>query len=270
MSMGSVRSFLRAFVVANRRLARGIERKLGHEPGYEQNPLQHHYVKSVAEYGNARANQVIVDLGAGRSCHFAPLLTPALDGRIIGVDISADSMEANEALAEARVANIVDGLPLADEAVDLIVSMSTLEHLTRIEPVIREIHRVLKPGGHTIHIFPSRFSPFSLLNRYLPRPITQRLLRALIPGSEGIQGFPAYYDHCSHDEMERLLVRSGFRVVRMEWSFYQSDYYGFFLPLYLLSLMYDLIAQRLNIRQLAAAVLVVAQKPEGDMRDMQG
>lgn len=152
---------------------------------------------------------------------------------------------------------------------DLVVSMSTLEHIRRVQPVAREIYRVLKPGGHTIHVFPSKNAPFSLLNRLLPHSVTRRLLRALIPGSEGIQGFPAYYDHCSPAEMERLLTRSGFKVLRTEWSSYQSDYYGFFIPLYLLSLVYDQIVQGLNIRRLAATVVIVAWKPERDLPDVE-
>lgn len=257
------------FIRRNRRLARHIERKLGHPPGHEQNPLLSLYVDVVAEYANAEPNQVIVDLGAGRRCLFAPLLEPDSGSRIIGVDISPEAMASNDDLDEKVVADAAEGLPLRDAEADLVVSMSALEHLREVQPLAREIYRVLKPGGHTIHVFPSRNAPFSLLNRFLPHSITRKLLGALIPGSEGIQGFPAYYDHCSPLEMERLLTRSGFKVIRTEWSSYQSDYYGFFIPLYLLSLGYDLIVQRLNIRRFAATVVIVAQKPERDPRSVE-
>jgi ubiquinone/menaquinone biosynthesis C-methylase UbiE len=264
--MSSVGKVMTEFIRLNRRLARHIERTLGHAPGYEQSPMQYCYIKTVAEYANAQPDQVIVDLGAGMHCHFAALLEPDNRSRIIGVDISAEVMASNEDLDEKVVANAEKGLPLPDAEADLVVSMLLLEHLTRVQPVAREIHRVVKPGGYTIHIFPSKNAPFALLNRYLPQSLTRKLLRSLIPGSEGLQGFPAYYDDCSPSEMERLFARSGFTVVRTKWSSYQSDYYGFFLPLYLLSLAYDLIVQRLNIRHLAATVLIVAQKPEHDLR----
>jgi ubiquinone/menaquinone biosynthesis C-methylase UbiE len=263
--MSSVGQVTTGFIRLNRRLVRRIERTLGHPPGYEQSPMQSWYIKTVAEYANAQSGQVIVDMGAGMHCHFAALLEPDKRSRIIGVDISAEAMASNDALDEKVVANAEHGLPLPDAEADLVVSMLLLEHLTRVQPVGREIHRVLRPGGYSIHIFPSRNAPFALLNRYLPRRLTRRLLRSLIPGSEGLQGFPAYYDHCSPGEMERLFARSGFRVVRTEWSSYQSDYFGFFLPLYLLSLAYDVIVQRLSIGHLAATVLIVTQKPEHDL-----
>jgi ubiquinone/menaquinone biosynthesis C-methylase UbiE len=262
--MSAVRDVVTGFVRLNRRLARRIERGLGHKPGYEQSPLQHRYIRVVAEHANADPDAVIVDLGAGRHCHFAPLLEPAHRGRTVGVDISAEAMAVNDDLDERLVANVEEGLPLRDAEADLVVSMLLLEHLTRVDPVVHELNRVLRPGGYTIHLFPSRNAPFSLLNRFLPRGLTSTLLRALIPGSEELQGFPAYYDHCSASEMERLFVRSGFTIVRTEWSSYQSDYFGFFLPLYLLSLAYDTIVQRLGLRPLAATVLLIARKPERD------
>lgn len=193
-SLGEV---VTAFILLNRRLARRIERSLGHPEGHEQTPLLYLYINVVAELGNAKANQVIVDLGAGKQCLFAALLEPETHSRIIGVDISAEAMASNEGLSEMVVTNAEEGLPLRDAEADLVVSMSTLEHLRQVQPVARDIYRVLKPGGHTIHVFPSRNAPFSLLNRFLPHWITRKLLRALIPGSEGIQGFPAYYDHCT-------------------------------------------------------------------------
>jgi ubiquinone/menaquinone biosynthesis C-methylase UbiE len=257
------------FVVLNRRMARAIERKLGHPPGYEHSPMLHLYINVVAEYANAVPNPVIVDVGAGRQCLFAPLLEPDKRSRIIGVDISPEAMEANDNLDERLVANAQERVPLQNGEADLVISMSTLEHFTDVRSVAREMHRVLKPGGHTIHVFPSRNAPFSLLNRFLPRSLTRRLLRALIPGSEGIQGFPAYYDHCSASEMEHLLTRSGFIVIRTEWSSYQSDYYAFFIPAYLLSLTYDLVVRALRIRQLAATVVIVAQKADHRSHDIE-
>lgn len=223
--------------------------------------MLHRYIELVAEKANGIPGPVIVDLGAGRQCLFAPLLDNANHARIIGIDISDEGMAHNDALDEKLVAHAEEALPLADASADLVVSMSALEHIPRLETTFREVHRVLKPGGWTIHVFPSRNAPFSLLNRLLPQSVTRRLLRALIPGSEGIQGFPAHYDHCSAGEMEQLLDETGFTVEQTEWSSYQSDYYAFFLPFYLVSLAYDRIVQALRLRPLAATVVIVARKP---------
>src|SRR5690606_15605570 len=49
-----------------------------------------------------------------------------------GVDIVADAHDMNT---------------IADESVDCVVTVSTLEHVKDPAQVMREIHRILKPGG---------------------------------------------------------------------------------------------------------------------------
>lgn len=264
--MQTLKAALGRFVRANRRAARRIERALGHPSGFEHSPMLRRYIDIVADRANAMPSPVIVDLGAGRQCLFASSLD-ADHATIIGIDISADAMARNDALDQRLVARAEDKLPLGDESVDMVVSMSALEHIPRLEPTFREIHRVLKPGGWTIHVFPSRNAPFSLLNRLLPHGLTRRLLRALIPGSDGIQGFRAYYDLCTPGEMERLIERTGFTVEETEWTSYQSDYYAFFLPFYLVSLAYDRLVQALRLRPLAATVVIAARKPSATPPD---
>lgn len=46
------------------------------------------------------------------------------------------------------VADIEKGLPfLADDSVDVVIADSILEHVTHFSELMRDIHRVLKPGG---------------------------------------------------------------------------------------------------------------------------
>src|SRR5579872_725964 len=52
-------------------------------------------------------------------------------------------------------------LPLADGCVDLVVSFETIEHFDRQDVFLREVHRVLRPGGRFIVSTPDRdvYSP---------------------------------------------------------------------------------------------------------------
>ena len=56
------------------------------------------------------------------------------------------------AIIEIRGGRI--GFP--DRYFDLVVNNQVLEHVEDLEAVLREIHRVLKPGGRVLSIFPSR------------------------------------------------------------------------------------------------------------------
>lgn len=48
-------------------------------------------------------------------------------------------------------------LPAEDNSFDAVISSSVLEHASNKVEVFREIHRVLKPGGFTMHVFPGKY-----------------------------------------------------------------------------------------------------------------
>lgn len=52
-------------------------------------------------------------------------------------------------------ANINEPLPLTNQDFDHVVMLAVLEHLAQPEPVLREINRILRPGGSLILTWPS-------------------------------------------------------------------------------------------------------------------
>ncbi len=249
---------LHGFLRANRRLSARLERRL---PQAGVN-VQRDYEHVVAEHMNARPGLVVVDVGGGKKCQFAKYRRPELETRIVAVDIDPDEMEGNDDVDEKRVADASERLPFGDGEVDLVASRSVLEHLPDTGAFLREAHRVLRPGGVTIHVFPSKWAPFSLANRALPHGLASRLVHFFIPGSKGILGFRTFYDRTYATAMRRVLEESGFEVVEERVRYYQAEYFSFFVPLYAVNALYELAVYRLGLRNLGAAVLVVARKPD--------
>ncbi|HLJ28091.1 MAG TPA: class I SAM-dependent methyltransferase [Candidatus Angelobacter sp.] len=48
-------------------------------------------------------------------------------------------------------------IPFDDDYFDLVISEQVFEHVKDYDTAIREVHRVLKPGGITMHLFPARY-----------------------------------------------------------------------------------------------------------------
>lgn len=62
------------------------------------------------------------------------------DERGVGIDINYDSADID--------ANLNDGIPVTDNAVDRVIAEHVLEHLENPPMMLREIKRVLTAGGH--------------------------------------------------------------------------------------------------------------------------
>ncbi len=122
-----------------------------------------------------------------------------------GVDISpgvvwrATENFAAKGLTLRGVLGDVRTLPFEAESFDAIYSMGTVEHFADTEGALKELFRVLRPGGRAIIGVPNRWDPFL-------RPLLVVLLDRL-----GLYdyGFEKSY---SRRTFRRMLTRAGFHV----------------------------------------------------------
>jgi SAM-dependent methyltransferase len=102
----------------------------------------------------------ILDFGCGAGRLVAAGLDAGLN--MAGADVFYGGSKAREEVERAGslgtvIHELVDGrMGFADASFDLVVSNQVLEHVEDLDAVLREIHRVLKPGGVVLSIFPSR------------------------------------------------------------------------------------------------------------------
>lgn len=245
-------SIVNRFISANRSAAWKIRQKLAY--AYS---LQEIYRDVVGSH--VRQGQVIIDVGAGKSCPFKSFTDDSQT--LIGMDIAPEEIALNRDIQVRLVCDVCDSIPIQDAAADMIVSRSVVEHLPNVRRFAEESFRVLRPGGMFIHTMPSRFAPFAVLNQLIPNRISKKLLATFQEENKGICGFPAVYDHCWASSMKKLLQERGFEIEEIKVGYFQSDYFSFFLPAYLLSVGYELALNALDLKDLAASMLVVARKP---------
>jgi O-antigen biosynthesis protein len=95
------------------------------------------------------AGKEVLDIACGEG--YGSALLRQVATRVTGVDIAPAAVE--HAAAKYRRPHLdfrqgsCDAIPLPDGSVDVVVSFETLEHHDRHVEMIREIHRVLRPGG---------------------------------------------------------------------------------------------------------------------------
>lgn len=103
--------------------------------------------------GKPARGERILDLGSGNGRYAA-----TLEGRIASLDLqnlsSGSGGRSRSAVPDRVVGNARD-LPFRDSSFSVVLCLFVLEHVANPFPVLREICRVLAPGGRAILAFPS-------------------------------------------------------------------------------------------------------------------
>ncbi len=109
-----------------------------------------YYIDWIAERMTENA-PVVVDLGAGSGSSAGQILSRIPRCSWIGVDIDSSPEVKARKLKDLdfRSYNGTD-IPLEDNSVDAIYSRQVFEHVRYPEALLKDIHRVLKPGGYFV------------------------------------------------------------------------------------------------------------------------
>ncbi len=126
---------------------------------------RYRFVRSALQ--NLAQQQVLgsaLNLGTGEGDY--DRMIAAHTRELIGCDVNEADLDHARALnSEVKnllyeVNNALD-LSYQDNYFDLIISSEVIEHVGQPDQMIREMFRVLAPGGHVIMTFPSREFPFT-------------------------------------------------------------------------------------------------------------
>ena len=89
----------------------------------------------------------ILDAGCGDG-QIGRLLKDSMHVDVYGVDISKKGVAlARKNGLKAKVADMSKEIPFGDAMFDLVISSATIEHVPNPDVFLKEIYRVLKPGG---------------------------------------------------------------------------------------------------------------------------
>lgn len=138
------------------------------------------------ELGSDRdiADRRLLEIGCGRG-GFALWLTAQSPppNEVTAVDYSSVAIaKGREYAAAAGVSGVtwqvgdIQAIPHPDATFDTVISCETIEHVPEPQKAVRELARVLKPGGRLFLTTPNYFGPMGLYRAYLRlrgRPFTE-------------------------------------------------------------------------------------------------
>ncbi len=176
----------------------------------------------------------VLDAGAGRGLRYDFSCRDEAR-RFAGADLDPAIVD-NPLLTDATVADLAT-LPYPDAAFDLVISKYVFEHLGRPGLVMRELRRVLRPGGHLLVHTPNRWHYVAMSAALTPtsfhRWFNERRDR------RAVNTFPTTYRANDRRTLQRLARATGFRIVEFIALETKPDYL-FFHPLaYRLGVAYE-------------------------------
>lgn len=113
----------------------------------------------------------ILEIGAGSGATSIKLAESG--GNVTCLDyskISASLIRKNAQVVDTQVSIIVadaHAIPIEDESYDICFHQGFLEHFREVTPLLKEQHRILKPGGYILIDVPQRFNFYTLRKRLL-------------------------------------------------------------------------------------------------------
>jgi ubiquinone/menaquinone biosynthesis C-methylase UbiE len=202
----------------------------------------------------------ILEIGAGPANNTTNTL--AALGPVTGVDVS-DEVLSNPALTRAEVYDGVR-LPFSAESFDACVSNYVLEHITNVDTHMREVARVLRPGGAYVIRTPNQWHYVTLASRLLPHRMHLAFANSLRGlKDEAHDPWPTVYRANSSRKLRKLASDAGLDVLKLELVEAEPSYGRSSALLFYPMMLYERTVNRFTgLSQLRASIAAVIRKPE--------
>jgi len=140
------------------------------------------------------ADAVVLDAGCSTGYLLEDLRRALPRATLVGVDLVAAGLRRAHGTvpdAQLALADVCD-LPIADGAVDAVVSANLLEHVPDDESALREMRRVLRPGGLAAIVVPAGPGTYDYYDAFLGHE--RRYARRELAGKASAAGFEVLRD----------------------------------------------------------------------------
>ena len=134
------------------------------EPSYVWRAGQQRRLDMIANAAGARIGGLVLENGCGVGMYVEKLTSLALStqskGHVIGLEYDFERTVVARVNSDKIINAAGEFIPLPSSTFDLILSHEVIEHVQDDRAAIREMIRVLKPGGRVVIFCPNRGYPY--------------------------------------------------------------------------------------------------------------
>jgi SAM-dependent methyltransferase len=196
------------------------------------------WLRSVDRLNEAR----VLNIGAGPTPEPRRRMRGEV-GRLVGVDIDPCVL-VNSDLDEAYVTDGVS-LPFPNAAFDMVYSDWTVEHVEKPVPFLREVRRVLKPGGQFLFRTTNLTHYVTLISAHTPHGFHKLIAtRVRDLRHEGHPPWPTFYRMNTPTIVRRNLTSAGFDLIEIQLLESHPGYLAFDPIAFRVGVLYERLVNR--------------------------
>jgi ubiquinone/menaquinone biosynthesis C-methylase UbiE len=209
----------------------------------------------------------IIHLGSGKSSLSKYCSMNLNHKNIYSLDINYDVLILNP--DTYKIVADASEIPFLSNSADLIATEHTFEHFINPEQVLKEIYRILKPGGYLVSTFPNSWYYASVISHLTPYWFHVFYLKLLHGASDEIikqEKFPTYYKFNSYNKIKKLSKKLGFKITAFKTYIGLPSYTSALpFPLHFLAVIYHILIQKMGKVKvfLGATHFLVLEKTNG-------
>jgi SAM-dependent methyltransferase len=194
-----------------------------------------------------------LDYGAGRG-NVEQMNFKGIAKFIAGIDPEEDVL-SNPYLDEAKQIDLTNNIiPYADNSFDLVFSDNVMEHIQSPSIVLKEIKRVLKPGGVFLSKTPNKWHYMPVIARLTPTWF-HRLYNKL-RGRKTFDTFPTAYKLNSSRTVRKHAKEAGFSVTQIQLIEGRPEYLRLTALTYFFGFLYERIVNKIALFRTFRCVMI--------------
>jgi SAM-dependent methyltransferase len=207
----------------------------------------------------------VAELGGGANPFVGDVQKWSFAQHRVVIDISADELAKARGDVETRLADLCQPIADGHNSYDLVFSKLLCEHLPNPRAFHENCFNLLRPGGLSVHYFPTLYSFPFVINKLIPENLARALVNKVQPGRlelGNLDKFPAYY-RWTTGPTRRAVKRFesvGFEVEGWHATF-GHYYYHVIPPLHALEQAKSRFLLRHPVPALTSFAVVILRKP---------